>query len=122
MQKDFMGMAQGQVAPQEGAGEPRENIIENLTLLVEQAGMSQDMDPAELQKDIEELADLIIAEDLEGMEKNKLYKIITIMFEETEKMQQQGQPTGGPVPQQGEAPKDFASMMPPTPGGGMSGR
>ena len=118
MQPDFMGMAQGQVAPQEGAGEPRENIIENLTLLVEQAGMSQDMDPAELQKDIEELADLIIAEDLEGMEKNKLYKIITIMFEETEKMQQQGMQQQ----EQPSATKDFASMMPPTPGGGMGGR
>jgi hypothetical protein len=119
MQKDFMGMAQGQVAPQEGAGEPRENIIENLTLLVEQAGMSQDMDPAELQKDIEELADLIIAEDLEGMEKNKLYKIITIMFEETEKMQQQGMPQQGQA--QPAATKDFASMMPPS-GGGLGGR
>jgi len=133
MQKDYMSMAQGQQAPaapqqapQMGGGvdEPRANIVENLTLLAEQAGMFQDMDPNELQKDIEELADLIIAEDEAGMEKNKLYKMLTIMFEEAEKMQaQQAQPTGGAVPQGAPgATKDFASMMPPTPGGGMGGR
>lgn len=139
MQKDYMGMAQGQQAPaapaqQAPMGEQapaapqdeRAAVLENLTQLVEQAGLfkAKDMDQEQLQKDIQELADLIMADDEEGMEKNKVYKILTIMFEEAEKMQaQQGQPTGGPVPQQGaEAPTDFASMMPPTPGGGMGGR
>jgi hypothetical protein len=137
MQKDYMAMAQGQQAPAAPQQAPmgqqapvgndeRGAVVENLTLLAEQAGLFQarDMDQEQLQKDIQELADLIMADDQAGMEKNKLYKIISIMFEETEKMQaQQAQPTGGAVPQGAPgATKDFASMMPPTPGGGMGGR
>ena len=132
MQPDFMKMAQqsqaqAQAAPQQapqgapmaagqqGAAQERKNVVENLTQLAQAAGMQGEIPTEQLTQMIEELADLIMAGDEDGMENNKLYQMLTAMFEEARKMEQpqQQQP-------QGAGPKNFAGMMPP--GGGMSGR
>jgi hypothetical protein len=122
MQKDFMSMAQGQQAP----AAPQDElsvVVENITQMAQQAGMFGEADPTKLEQQIQELAQLMVDNDQEGVRTNKLFQVLMQMLAEAEKMQeQQGQPTGGQVPQQGAAPKDFASMMPPTPGGGMGGR
>jgi regulator of replication initiation timing len=130
MQPDFMKMAQqsqAQAAPQQapqgapmaagqqGAAQERKNVVENLTQLAQASGMQGEIPAAQLNQMIEELADLIMAGDEAGMENNKLYQMLTAMFEEARNMEQpqQQQP-------QGAGPKNFAGMMPP--GGGMSGR
>ena len=132
MQPDFMKMAQqsqaqAQAAPQQapqgapmaagqqGAAQERKNVVENLTQLAQASGMQGEIPTEQLTQMIEELADLIMAGDEDGMENNKLYQMLTAMFEEARKMEQpqQQQP-------QGAGPKNFAGMMPP--GGGMSGR
>jgi hypothetical protein len=121
MQTDFMAMAQGQAAPAE---DELSIVIENITQLGREAGIEQELGPEEFAKQVQELAQLIMDEDKDGTENNKLYQLIMTTIVEAEKMSQQGG-TGGPVPQQaqaGTAPtKDFASMM-PTPGGGLPGR
>ena len=134
MQPDFMKMAQQsqanaapQQAPQgaptaagqQGAAQERVNVVENLTQLVQSAGMQGEIPKPELDKMIQELADLIMAGDEAGMENNKLYLMLTAMFEEARKMPE-GQEQPSQQQPQGAAPKDFAGMMPP--GGGMSGR
>jgi hypothetical protein len=122
MQKDFMAMAQGQQAP---AAVPQQDetsiVLENIMQLGKESGIEQELGAEEFLRQAQELAKLIISEDQEGTENNKLYQILMSTLVEAEKMMEEQQPTGGPVPQQG-APKDFASMMPPTPGGGMGGR
>lgn len=110
-----MAMAQGQATPAE---DELSIIIENITKLGQEAGIEQEIGPEEFARQVQELAQLIMNEDKEGTENNKLYQIIMTTLVEAEKMSQQA--TGSNVPQQGGAPKDFASMMPPTPGGGMN--
>jgi hypothetical protein len=119
MQPDFMAMAQGQQAP---AQDELSIIIQNITNLVKQAGIEQEIGPEKLQKQIQELAQLMLEDDQEAVEDNKLYQIIMQMLAEAEKMNEENASTGGPVPQQGAPTKDFASMMPPAPGGGLGGR
>ena len=131
MQPDFMKMAQqsqAQAAPQQapqgapmaagqqGAAQERVNVVQNLTQLAQAAGMQGEIPAEQLNQMIEELADLIMAGDEDGMENNKLYQMLTAMFDEARKMEQPQQPQQP----QGAAPKNFAGMMPP--GGGMSGR
>ena len=129
MQPDYMKMAQQsqtQAAPQQApqgapmaagqqnAAQERVNVVQNLTQLAQAAGMQGEIPAEQLNQMIEELADLIMAGDEDGMENNKLYQMLTAMFEEARKMEQpQQQP-------QGAGPTNFAGMMPP--GGGMSGR
>jgi hypothetical protein len=117
MQPDYMAMAEGQQQPNASV----EDIFENIknTLMELQMVKGNEMDA-----EIQELAQLIIAGDEAAIEQNKLFQVIQESVKQVAEGAQaeQGQPTGGPVPQQGEAPKDFASMMPPTPGGGMGGR
>ena len=130
MQPDYMKMAQQsqtQAAPQQApqgapmaagqqnAAQERVNVVQNLTQLAQAAGMQGEIPAEQLNQMIEELADLIMAGDEDGMENNKLYQMLTAMFEEARNMEQpqQQQP-------QGAGPKNFAGMMPP--GGGMSGR
>lgn len=114
MQKDYMGMAQGQT-------DDRAAIIENLTQLAQAAGIIDELGQEEFNKKLNELVDLIMAEDQEAVENNDLYQSIMGMLAEAQNMSEQ---QGSPIPQAGpNAPKDFASMMPPTPGGGgMNGR
>jgi hypothetical protein len=122
MQKDFMAMAQGQQAPAAIPQNELSVVVENIKQMAQQAGMFEESDPAKLEQQIQELAQLMVDNNQEGVRTNKLFQALMQMLAEAEKMQaQQAQPTGGPVPQQG-TPKDFASMMPPTPGGGMGGR
>ena len=130
MQPDYMKMAQQsqtQAAPQQApqgapmaagqqnAAQERVNVVQNLTQLAQAAGMQSEIPAEQLNQMIEELADLIMAGDEAGMENNKLYQMLTAMFDEARNMEQpqQQQP-------QGAGPKDFAGIMPP--GGGMSGR
>jgi hypothetical protein len=147
MQKDFMGMAQGQAAPtpsteqvseQEGqeflqslptmeqmgqqglpTGESREDMKQRLLAMLQQVGvLDMYQSPAEKQQftqELNQLLDAFMNEDAKAIQNNP------IMLKLEELMTQQGG-TGGPVPQQGAAPKDFSAMMPPTPGGGMLGR
>ena len=136
MQKDFMGMAQqsqaqAQAAPQQapqgapmaagqqGAAQERKNVVENLTQLAQAAGMQGEIPAEQLNQMIEELADLIMAGDEDGMENNKLYQMLTAMFDQAKDMPEAQQQPQQQQPQ-GAGPKNFAGMMPP--GGGMSGR
>ena len=116
MQKDFMSMAQGQQAP---AQDERAAAIENITIMAQQAGMFEGGNEENLKAKIEELADLIVAGDQEAVEANNLYQLLMQTLAQAQDMQQPGSNVPGAP---GEAPKDFASMMPPTPGGGMGGR
>ena len=101
-------------AGQQGAAQERDIVVQNLTQLAQASGMQGEIPAEQLDKMIQELADLIMANDEAGMENNQLYQMLTAMFDEARKMEQpQQQP-------QGAAPKNFAGMMPP--GGGMSGR
>jgi GTPase involved in cell partitioning and DNA repair len=113
MQPDFMGMAQGQAAPQEGLENERSNVLQNLIDMATQAKILTPQTQGKIIPELEKLADLIMAEDQEAVEENKIYQILMQTLAKAEEMQDS---------QQGAAPKDFASMMPPTPGGGMSGR
>ena len=111
-----MAMAQGQAAPAE---DELSIIIENITQLGREAGIEQELGPEEFAKQVQELAQLIMDEDKDGTENNKLYQLIMTTLVEAEKMSEQK------MPQQGQAApaptKDFASMMPPS-GGGLPGR
>jgi uncharacterized protein YicC (UPF0701 family) len=154
MQKDFMGMAQGQQAPAtseqmtpeeaEGmkgilkqmptmdsmksqglpGGESKEDIKQRLLAMLQQVGVLElYKTPAEKQQFTQELNQLIEAfmnQDAQAIENNPIMIKLTELTQGPQTMPQQ--PTGGPVPQQGAAPKDFSAMMPPTPGGGMLGR
>jgi hypothetical protein len=118
MQKDFMSMAQGQQA----ANDPRQNVLDNLVDIATQAKILTKTNNPKIMPKLEELADLIMSDDQQAVESNELYQILMQTLAKAEELQDnQQQPTGGPVPQQGAAPKDFASMMPPTPGGTING-
>lgn len=150
MQKDFMAMAQGQQAPaatpQQGAfpkekldainlkkedyevmGMPAGNSIEDakkrLLLIFEEFGVLKELTQTGLVELTNQIEDFVKRAQKEGIE-NLAEHPIGQLLKQIE--QASLQPTGGPVPQQGAAPAaaptDFASMMPPTPGGGMGGR
>ena len=141
MQKDFMGMAQGQAAPQEEvnveesqkffeeAGMPTENTPEaakkRLMMVLEELGVIEGLNPSQL-KQLQELVDEYVAiaqkGDLQALEQHPISQLLNQAQQQFQQDMNPQKPTGGPVPQQGAAPKDFASMMPPKPGGGMSGR
>ena len=116
MQKDYMSMAQGQQAP---AQDERAATIENITIMAQQAGMFKKGQEEMMTEKIEELADLIVAGDQEAVEANQLYQALMNMLAQAQDMQQPGSNVPG---EPGQPPKDFTSMMPPTPGGGMGGR
>jgi hypothetical protein len=146
MQKDFMAMAQGQQAPaavpqQEQynnindlkkdltplddnnlpKGEGKKGLKNRIMALFEQSGVIEtlpdNMSRAEFLKAVDELADALEKQDFNKAQQNPLFALLEKMGEGIMGVA----PTGGPVPQQG-APKDFASMMPPTPGGISNGR
>jgi hypothetical protein len=148
MQPDFMGMAQGQAAPQEEltqedvneigytsedfetmdmpGGDDIESVKQRLMMLLEQSSILEMFQgPAQLQQLtqlVNELAQAMVDQDIEKIKANKLFQLIQNSMEETGALKEMEQPTGGPVPQQGAPTKDFASMMPPAPGGGLGGR
>lgn len=126
MQKDYMAMAQqAQAAPQAqeqpaqgqvGVQEVFQNLKETLVEL-------QLVKANELDNEITELAELIIAGDEAAIEQNKLFQALQAAIQQVEEGIIKEQAEGGPQQAQAEAPatKDFASMMPPA-GGGMLGR
>lgn len=138
-----MSMAQGQAAPQQRPiteddvptpemyqemGLPAEDTPEaakkRMLAIFEELGILKKLDPEglkELTEKIDEYIKLAQEGNMEALETHPIGQLLAKASSEIMQMQQQ-QPTGGPVPQQGAAPKDFASMMPPTPGGGMGGR
>ena len=130
MQKDFMGMAQGQAAPQQasqGAPMSFEKAKQTITQLLNQFG-SQIPKDSVLPGQIDELARLLASGDEAAAENHPLMKLILQVLEGSAKMAQQK----GMAPQESEAPgmmqqgmasppKNFAGMVKP-PGGGMSGR
>jgi hypothetical protein len=149
MQKDFMAMAQGQQAPAATqqiteedineigfssedfetmgmpGGDDIDSVKQRLMMLLEQSGlMEMFQEPAQQQQLatlMNELAQAMVDQDIEKIQNSKLFQLIQTSMEESGGLEELQQPTGGPVPQQGGT-KDFASMMPPTPGGGMGGR
>lgn len=139
MQPDYSKMAQQptQQAPeadkeqiiaamqkrQEEAGLPsggtEEDAKKRILAILENAGVLKKLNPAGLQQltaKIEEFIELFKKQDGEGLKNHPITKLLNKIEEDS--MQQQQAPQA--EPQQGGAPKDFASMMPP--GGGMSGR
>jgi hypothetical protein len=147
MQKDYMAMAQGQQAPAAtpqqapegaeeiteenvfgGAGLPTEKTPEagkkRLMMVLEELGITEGLRPDQLQqltKLVDEYVAIAQKGDLAALEKHPISQLLNQAQQEFQQTMQP-QPTGGTVPQQGAAPKDFASMMPPKPGGGMGGR
>jgi hypothetical protein len=148
MQKDFMAMAQGQQAPAAAVQTKDPKVLQNLEApdeeLYQKIGMPTGEDDAtikqrvlimfenlglmeglskdgllELQQKIDDYIKVIKTKDMQAIENHPVSKILEKAAQEL--MAQQEQPTGGPVPQQA-APTDFASMMPPTPGGISNGR
>lgn len=131
MQKDFMGMAQGQQQTStpnvedldqelEKVGLPGGNTAEDakkrILILLEESGFLKTLNPSGLQKltqKIDEFLKLAEAGDLKALENHEITKIFK-KIEEQAQMPQQGQ-------EQPAATKDFASMMPPS-GGGLPGR
>lgn len=111
------------------AGMPTENTPEaakqRLMMVLEELGVLEGLRQDQLQQ-IQQLVDEYIKLAQQGdMQALEQHPISQLLNEAQNQFQQQAgmqQPTGGQVPQQGAAPKDFASMMPPTPGGGMNGR
>jgi hypothetical protein len=117
------------------AGMPIENTPEaakqRLMMVLEELGVLKGLRQDQLQQ-IQKLADEYIKLAQEGnMQALEQHPISQLLNEAQNQFQEQAglkQPAGGPVPQQGgpvpqqAAPTDFASMMPPTPGGGMGGR
>jgi acyl-CoA synthetase (NDP forming) len=144
MQKDFMAMAQGQQSPAaspqqapEGAEElnaksvfeevglPTEDTPEagkkRLMMVLEELGIMEGLRPDQLQqltKLVDEYVAIAQKGDLAALEKHPISQLLNQAQQEFQQSMQP-QPTGGPVPQQGAVPQDFASMMP---GGGMGGR
>jgi hypothetical protein len=122
MQTDFMAMAQGQ---QQGEQISFEQAKTAITEMLDEMGLQSGANKAQIVKEIDVLAQLVANNDEQGMQNNKLFQLIMGVIEQLAQQQGQMGGTGGPVPQQGQAEaaptKDFASMMPPTPGGGLPG-
>ena len=121
MQPDFMAMAQGQGSEQE--------VTQKIMQLMQESGVADLYQGPQKQQEfmtlVQSLVKAFIDQDSQAIQKHPLIQALQQVIPGGKEWQQQAQtqqPTGGPVPQQGAAPKDFASMMPPTPGGGMSGR
>lgn len=141
MQKDFMGMAQGQQAPQQKpiteediptpemyeemglpTGDTPEDAKKRMLAIFEELGILKRLDPEGLKELTDKIDEYIKLAQEGNMEALETHPIGQLLAKASSEIMQMQQPTGGPVPQQGAAPKDFASMMPPTPGGGMRGR
>ena len=107
-------------------GDDIDSVKQRLMMLLEQSGlMEMFQEPAQQQQLatlMNELAQAMVDQDIEKIQNSKLFQLIQTSMEESGGLEELQQPTGGAVPQQQGAPKDFASMMPPTPGGGMGGR
>jgi GTPase involved in cell partitioning and DNA repair len=117
MQKDFMGMAQQQgVNPQQPGENERANVLQNLIDMATQAKILTSQTQGKIMPELEKLVDLIMAEDQEAVEDNKIYQILMQTLAKAEEMQDTQQAQAQPA-----ATKDFASMMPPA-GGGLPGR
>jgi acyl-CoA synthetase (NDP forming) len=148
MQPDFMGMAQGQAAPQSnGSGvqlqqELQEVGAEGLNSIYEEAGMPTENTPEAAKQRV-----MMVLEELgvlEGLRQDQLQQLQQLVDEFVQlaqqgdmaaleqhpisqllnQAQQEFQQAAG-MPQQAQAQpaatKDFASMMPPS-GGGLGGR
>lgn len=115
-------------------GDDLTSVKQRIMMLVEQLELlsvfEQPADKQKLAVLVDELAVAMVEQDLQKIQENQLFQLIKTTMEESggvEELQgaisqeEPAAPTGGPVPQQ-SAPTDFASMMPPTPGGGMGGR
>jgi hypothetical protein len=118
MQPDYMAMAQQQgINPQQPSDNERANVLQNLIDMATQAKILTPQNQDKLMPQLEELTDLIMAEDQKAVEENKIYQVLMQTLAKAEEMQD--------MPQQGQAApgatKDFASMMPPA-GGGLPGR
>ena len=142
-----MSMAQGQQAPaapqqiteeditnedleQSGfpKGDDEKAIKSRIMTMLDKFGVLQSaskQQQANLEKEAAKLAKAIVEKDVQAIEASPLNDIFEKIVDDENAQLEMGEempaPTGGPVPQQGGT-KDFASMMPPTPGGGMGGR
>jgi hypothetical protein len=143
MQPDFMSMAQGQAAPQQAEATPETPdemykqlgmptggddaaIQKRMMMVIDSLGLMEGLSSEgikEMEQKVAEFVQLMKDGDMEALNAHPLSQILNKAAEE---LKTQAGPTampsaGGQVPQKG-APKDFAAMMPPTPGGGMGGR
>ena len=147
MQPDYMKMAQGQAAPKqqevqavEGleseedipklqeamdmpTGQSPEAIKERIMIALEQLNILKDLTPQVLQQvqaRVDELVQLVIAEDVEGIKKHPITKLLQEASIAAGKEVEVPTEEAQAAPQQG--PTDFAGMVKPPMGGGMSGR
>ena len=115
------------------AGMPTENTPEaakqRVMMVLEELGVLEGLRQdqlQQLQQLVNEFVQLAQQGDMTALEQHPISQLLNQAqqeFQQSAGMPQQAQPTGGAVPQGAPgATKDFASMMPPTPGGGMGGR
>ena len=137
MQKDFMSMAQGQAAPQQTQAAPETPdelykelgmptggddaaIQKRMMMVIDSLGLMEGLSSEgirEMEQKVAEFVKLMREGDMEALNNHPLAKILNKAAEE---LKTQARPAAMPAAE--GAPKDFASMMPPTPGGGMGGR
>ena len=144
MNKDYMSMAQtGQtpldkeklknITPTEEdykelglpSGQNPEDAKKRFLAMFEELGILKSLTPDGLRELMTQLDDFIKqlqTKDITELQNHPIAQLLQQVQQSVMQMQQQQQPTGSPVTQQGVPSKDFASMMPPTPGGGMNGR
>jgi acyl-CoA synthetase (NDP forming) len=120
--------SEGLASAYEQAGMPTENTPEaakqRVMMVLEELGVLQGLRQdqlQQLQKLVDEFVSIAQQGDMEALEKHPISQLLNEAQNQFKQSAGLGQPTGGAVPQQGGS-KDFASMMPPTPGGGMNGR
>ena len=152
MQPDYMKMAQGQAAPKEetvqispeeaksmafgeeafeamGAptGSSKEDVKQRFLMLLEQLDLMEMFSTPEAQQklaqEVDALAQAAVSGDVEAMQANPVFKLIEKTVQESGVLNE-GQEAQAPTqaPQQPAAPTNFAGMVKPPTGGGMSGR
>jgi hypothetical protein len=101
-------------------GDDKESIKARLLKMLEDAdaleALETPADKQEFAQNLDALAQAIVDKDLQAIQSNPINGLLEQIFggAQGQQMPQQAAP-------QQAAPKDFASMMPPTPGGGLGG-
>ena len=152
MQPDYSKLAQGQAAPKqetmeispeeaksmafdEGAfeamgaptGSSKEDIKQRFLMLIEQLDLMEMFSTPEAQQklaqQVDALAEASLSGDVEAMQSNPVFKLIEQAVQQSGVLNE-GQEAQAPTqaPQQPAAPTNFAGMVKPPTGGGMSGR
>ena len=107
-------------------GDDLDSVKQRILMLLEQSGlMEMFKEPAQQQQLatlVSELAEAMVAQDIEAIQNSKLYQLIEDAMQQSGGLEELQKGTGGQMPQGEQGTTDFAAMMPPGPGGGMGGR